>query len=420
MLGMLRGQIEFRSKHRKILQATTIDEDQPGTILRDFAAFLAYFRERRRSLTGNQQLKLKDLAALNARLVHPIVLGLKRPQQKSYPHINGLYLLLRASGLTWVDRAGKTPVLVVDEALYDVWRALNPTERYCALLETWLLRGRPQIIGEHAAAWRIIPETIGGWGRIFLQIPDAGMDVAGNQAADERVRFSLGWHNLGLLELFGVMDVYHGVSKPGEGWQVERIVRTPLGDALLGSLLTGFFNDFDNILALEQEGTIPMGVLQPVLQPYFPAWQNVVHLPEAVFREGVFVFKVSLWKDVWRRFAIPAEKTLDDLAYAIRNSVGFDSDHLEQFSYQNRYGVWEHVNHPYMDEGPWTDEVRVGDVPLGVGQVMEYLFDFGDNWKFTLALERVDLPDTALQEAVILEAHGEPPEQYPTLEGDDW
>ena len=59
MLGMLRGQIEFRSKHRKILQATTIDEDQPGTILRDFAAFLAYFRERRRSLTGNQQLKLK-------------------------------------------------------------------------------------------------------------------------------------------------------------------------------------------------------------------------------------------------------------------------------------------------------------------------------------------------------------------------
>ena len=418
MFRIPQGQIKFTAAHRQILKATVIDEDRPGTILRDFAVFLAYFRERRRSLTGKQRLKLKDLAALNTRLVHPIVLGLTRPQQKSYPHINGLYLLLRASGLTFIDSTGKTPALVVDEALYDPWQALSPTERYFALLETWLLRGRPQIIGEYDSAWRIIPETIGGWGYIFLQIPDAGLAIAGNPVMDDRLRFSLGWHNLGLLELFGLLDVRHGVPQPGEGWRVERIFRTPLGDALLSNLLTGFFNDFDNILALEQDGTIQSGVLQPVLQPYFPAWQNVLHPPDAVFREGVYIFKVSLWKDLWRRIAIPAEQTLGGLAYAIRRSVDFDSDHLEQFSYQNRYGVWEHVNHPYMDEGPWTDEVRVGDVPLGIGQAMEYLFDFGDNWEFIIALERIDPPDAGMHEAVILEAYGEPPEQYPTYEGD--
>ncbi|MGH9903869.1 MAG: hypothetical protein ACRD68_18830 [Pyrinomonadaceae bacterium] len=31
-------------------------------------------------------------------LKKPHRIGLKRPQQKSYPRVNGLYLLLRASG----------------------------------------------------------------------------------------------------------------------------------------------------------------------------------------------------------------------------------------------------------------------------------------------------------------------------------
>ncbi|GAG51238.1 unnamed protein product [marine sediment metagenome] len=61
-------------------------------------------------------------------------------------------------------------------------------------------------------------------------------------------------------------------------------------------------------------------------------------------------------------------------------------DHLYLFSYQNRFGVWEEVHHPYMEEGSWTDEVMVGDVPLRVGQRMNYVFDFGD-WRAPSGLE---------------------------------
>jgi hypothetical protein len=163
-------------------------------------------------------------------------------------------------------------------------------------------------------------------------------------------------------------------------------------------------------LQLESEEKVHFGVLQPALQPYFPEWRNNLSVPEWTFREGTHVFKVS-WGWLWRRIAIPAGHTLDALASAILDAVAFSHDHLYEFTYQNRFGVLERVSHPDVEEGPWTRDVLVGDVPLRVGQTMTYVFDFGDWWEFDVTLERVD-PDMAIEKPVVLEKHGEPPEQY--------
>ena len=53
----------------------------------------------------------------------------------------------------------------------------------------------------------------------------------------------------------------------------------------------------------------------------------------------------------------------------------------------------------------------VGDTPLRIGQAMTFIYDFGDWWRFEVALERVD-PDMALKKPVVLEAEGTPPDQY--------
>ena len=45
-----------------------------------------------------------------------------------------------------------------------------------------------------------------------------------------------------------------------------------------------------------------------------------------------------------------------------------------------------------MDEGPWADEIPVGTLPLEPGQTMQLLYDFGDSWKFTVKLERIEPP----------------------------
>lgn len=139
---------KLTSADKQILQQTTVDMNTPGSILHDFEAVLDFVVTKRPSLTKNHQLPMKALAPLNERLQQPIQHGLKRPQQKSLPPVNGLYLLLRASGITTVNTTAKTPKLIVDDSVLSSWQTLNPTEKYFMLLESWLFRGSMKILGD--------------------------------------------------------------------------------------------------------------------------------------------------------------------------------------------------------------------------------------------------------------------------------
>ncbi|MCC5622158.1 hypothetical protein [Nostoc sp. CHAB 5715] len=58
---------------------------------------------------------------------YPIDINLKRPVQKSYPYIHGLYFLLRTSGLSQVITEGKKSKLVLDQKFLQIWQGLNDT-----------------------------------------------------------------------------------------------------------------------------------------------------------------------------------------------------------------------------------------------------------------------------------------------------
>jgi len=401
-------EMKLAPEHEQLLREQTIGEDGPGTILRDFEALLIYVDEHHPAVTPKRRLlSLSSLPEINERLTRPLELGLKRPVQKSYPPIHGLYLLVRASGLTWIEDDN----LVVDEVAAQIWADLNPTERYFTLLESWLLWGEPEIIGKKGlgASW----ESLFEWRRFAGNIPAEGLPIAGSDA-ERRLSYTPGWHNLGLLDLFGLIEVQDTTSEPGEGWHIERVERTPFGDALLELLWIGFFSDWGNIMKLGREETISFGLFQPFIRPYFPDWEKNLRISQGdEFQEGVHVFKVSLGR-IWRRIAIPADRTLESLTSAILDAVEFDRDHLYQFTYRNRFGASEAVNHPYMDEGPWADEVRVGELPLGTGQTMTFVFDFGDWWEFKVELERVEPVEEfpELEYAVVLDEHGKAPDQY--------
>jgi hypothetical protein len=66
-----------------------------------------------------------------------------------------------------------------------------------------------------------------------------------------------------------------------------------------------------------------------------------------------------------------------------------------------------------IDEHRLTSEVRIGELPLQVGASMTYNFDFGEDWRFEVRLERVDPTDPKLQKPVLVESHGKAPQQYP-------
>ncbi len=82
-----------------------LDPEEAKTTIPELLAFWQFLKRAYKHKNATKIIKFleqiqpsfKDI--MNERLSEPIQLDLKRPQQKSYPPINGLYLLLRASGL---------------------------------------------------------------------------------------------------------------------------------------------------------------------------------------------------------------------------------------------------------------------------------------------------------------------------------
>jgi hypothetical protein len=222
------------------------------------------------------------------------------------------------------------------------------------------------------------------------------------------------------MDLFGLLrlDPPRGAV---QRWAPAGVQRVPSGDAVLTLLLkrASPYAAAEDVAEDEEDEESPEGVRlgawQPLFQPYFPEWQRNLVPPAPVFREGVFVFRVSLGK-VWRRIAMPADAGLETLANWILDSVDFDDDHLYEFVYRDRLGATTRVMHPYCDEGPWTDEVCVGDLPLNPGQSMVFHFDFGDDWRFDVRLERIEPPGSKIKAPKVLEKQGKAPRQYPDSE----
>jgi len=139
----------------KHLRNQVIDEQGPGTVLHDFEALLEFIGlDGVRSTGKNHLLPMSRLFELDERLSKPLHPQLKRPQQQSFPHIHGLYLLLRATELGVPEGQGKkTGRLKLDPAVLASWRALNATERYFTLLEAWLRHASWEAVGGQGSGW---------------------------------------------------------------------------------------------------------------------------------------------------------------------------------------------------------------------------------------------------------------------------
>ena len=404
---------KLASRHQTILRQQTITEDSPGTILKDFARLLDFIGSEGIPVSGkNDLLPMKRLAELNAQLTHPIELDLKRPQQRSYPNISGLYLLLRASGLGIISRINNSNVLALDDAVLNSWRQLNPTERYFTLFETWLLRGDPQILGEHRGIFFASP--IAPWRGFFEKMPETGLVIAGDKDRQMSLSYDPGLYNLALLHLFGLLTLEQIQPEPGKGWNIKQVQRTPLGDALLALLSLDFVSHLRQVVDWAEMSDHSLGYFQPLMQPFFPEWRQNLAISETEFINGLYVFKVALGKKIWRRIAAPGKASLEQFSSSILNAFEFDFDHLYRFTYKNRHGVAAHVNHPAMDEAPFADEVEIGDLGLKPGKAMTYLYDFGDNWRFEVVLERIEPVNPKIRAPKVMESHGEAPEQYPS------
>jgi hypothetical protein len=400
------GQPGIAEKSKKTLLQQTIGENQPGTILRDFTALVEFIGEDGLKTSGKYfmlpQAKLSDL---NEQMSHPVAHRLKRPQQRSFPHLHGLFLILRASGMGVTKGQPPSGRLMIDEEMVANWLDLNATERYFTLLESWLVQGSPKIIGERE-----------GWlDRGLLSTLISVAQKLGQRrtvVSDERYDVPHGtmdYLTVALMELFGWVLLEYRNPEEGEGVKLAAVEGLPLGDAMLSALMSERLSGRG--LRLDERSAGP-GVLQPLFQPYFPQWQRNLKSPEQPYREGAHTWRVSLGK-VWRRIVAPADMDLDDLAMAILDAFDFDDDHLYCFELPDRRGRTLRIACGYEEDAAMcTEDVRLGDVSLPVGGTMTFVFDYGDEWHFNVKLESVGEKKSRLKRPKVTAKGGKAPAQY--------
>lgn len=394
----------------------------PGTIVADAETLLDFIGSRHIETGGtNANLPPSVLPELNQRLSHPIVLDLRRALLRDYPNIAGPYLLLRVMGL--VEPQEKR--LACDALQWALWRSLNPVEKYFALFEAWLLLADDKVLGQNPN-YRYSDQFA-----TVVQFLDWFLRKSWKRVMDGRgaywLRRELAPWNAQLAFRFGLMEMRAVAPGAGsrfqpKGWQLGAARRTPWTDTVL-EVLRRFASEQPQEEAPELGYFRPpeeasFGYLQPAFQPLFPEWKRPFAQPETAPRTGLHLFKVSLmsWVDgrVWRRMALQGTRSLEDLADAILDAFGFtDRAHAYVFSFRNRFGRSFDCYHADMDEGPYAFKFLLEDMQMPDGEIMKFLFDFGDRWRFNVLLEQI-VPcgrDPSLQ-AGIIESHGTPPKQY--------
>ena len=396
-------------KKQDLLRQQKIDHDGPGTILRDFQSLLEFIGKVGVRATGKYHLLPLDcLQELDERMSRPYRPSLIRPQLRSFPHLHGLYLLLRSTGLGVTEGSGrKTGRLSLHPQLLEQWEQLNATEQYFNLLEAWLLHASFEITQDRGRTCLDDLRFLLPGLNIRTNHPDASGFFVLNYFGNETDC------TLALMELFGLVEVAARLPEL-QSHMRAKVRRTPFGIQLFAAL----FADVERLWKAIDNGP-DFGVWQSVLQKDFPEWQHNLEISGPEFQEGIYEFKVS-WGKTWRRIALPAESDLDELAQAIIEAYDFDGDHLYEFRLRDERGRNLAVTAPDTDDAEiYTDEFSIGCLPLAKGESLEFIYGFGAYWQFQVKLERIGPPNKKVRKAKITESHLESPPEYDDEE-DDW
>lgn len=393
------------------------------TIVDDFEAFLIFFDKKVKLTKANGYITRKDLIALNEQMINPRIGIPETANQPDYPHVHLFYHL--AFRLDLLHKVGQAAVL--NQVCADEYAELTRTEKYVSLLNCfWTLVG-----------WRTLHDN-----------PPWNIDVLFEKMKLIPVNET--------IQLYKEKDIGRGLGSWGAFidyftyfglWEVEvveerkpylksavlipqTLTLTPLfrelEDALLQTWIyedSGFMGGVSELFALffeedfdeDMEEEEEVASLYLLLQPLFGTGEltKLFIGQEKVLQKGRYVFKVSLDKDCWRTIQLDDMHTLLHMHELILAAFDFDDDHLYAF-YMDGKPFSKNCYNSRMDfQGPFVDEVTIGELYLRVGQSFVYLFDFGDEWTFTVVLESIDDWEGNGQiERTILQSKGESPEQY--------
>jgi hypothetical protein len=116
-------------------------------------------------------------------------------------------------------------------------------------------------------------------------------------------------------------------------------------------------------------------------------------MPTTKPEPSLYELKITLLEiepPIWRRIQVPSTMPLCCLHDAIQAVMGWTDSHLHQFEKDGKY--WgDPQNREFEDDIDIIDETKVpvGKVLLAEGDSMVYVYDFGDDWRHQVALEKI-------------------------------
>jgi len=135
---------------------------------------------------------------------------------------------------------------------------------------------------------------------------------------------------------------------------------------------------------------------------------------------AIFTVRVSLNDSrpvIWRRLELRSDLLLIQVNTAIQEAFGWWNYHLHRFAIgadpfdptAERFDCPEEVT--YEDDGhPLTTEVRLDETMGDPGDVLHYVYDFGDNWDLAIELESVTEGEPEIPARIVAGERAAPPE----------
>jgi hypothetical protein len=164
-------------------------------------------------------------------------------------------------------------------------------------------------------------------------------------------------------------------------------------------------------------------------RPYLRLVPEPVSRPDLrrMRRRNVVVYRIRVDIDdatppIWRRLDVRSNLTLDLLHQVLQVAFDWTDSHLHRFSLGG--GALDHDSQlflcPYdVDNKEWDEDddglpaaaTRLDETLTEPGEVLHYLYDYGDNWQLTLRLEEVLPAETDCLATLIVDGErAAPPE----------
>jgi len=425
--------------------------------VRDFETMCKCIDTNKPLLTQKGDLSTKACFELNDLMAHPKHGAKKTDRMDSYATVSLYFQIASASGLLEPcgAKGGKTAVTLSNA--YEGFKRMNSFSKYLFIFLSWMhdtdieeLYARDPYIAPFGSSimdaviaeigkqsefeWILCEEKydffshfkkplqslMNGHFDFLCHLRDFGLVVFDDQDVDSRDAYHVSVGKICIKRFGAALSAACNSRK--FSW-VNRLENGNLhiedGEESEHTVIELFEEDFEKnppgsdgflapFLSCFPEGAIDAAALNSLLFP------RSVEISD----NTVYEFKIQLERTCYRVIQCAGCHTFEDLHLAIQGAFAFCDDHLYSFFMDGKRWSRRGIHSPYAEEPPYSNEVMIGQAGLREKQSILYLFDYGDEWMFSVTVTSIFDADSPLENPVIVKAKGKAPDQYPDWEGD--